>query len=228
MKNFINIVSKTELFKCLTVNELEEIFDGQYYKIKDYEKGSIIYLQNEKCESLDVILRGAVTIQKIDQDGKILTINDFVSGDVLGENLLFSAGINYPMTVAAKTDCTLLHVQKELVLKLCQSNVDFLTSFLRSLSSKTLILSDKLKSLTMKTIRQCLIDFLLIESISQGSTKIKLNMSKKDLAEKLGVQRSSLSRELNKMRKDGLVEFDSKYIEIMDYEHLRQHQEGLV
>lgn len=223
MKNFIKIVSNTELFKCFTDQELEDIFEGHHYIIRDYEKGSIIYLQNEKCESLDVILKGAVTIQKIDQDGKILTINDFVSGDVLGENLLFSANSSYPMTVSARTDCTLLHVQKELVLNLCQSNVDFLKSFLMSLSGKTLILSNKLKSLTMKTIRQCLIDFLLIESFSQGSRKIKLNMSKKDLAEKLGVQRSSLSRELNKMRKDGLVEFDSKHIEIMDYEHLKQH-----
>ncbi|WP_019229283.1 Crp/Fnr family transcriptional regulator [Sedimentibacter sp. B4] len=221
MKDFIKILENTELFKCFNSEELENIFDERYYTVKDYEKNSIIYLQNEKCESLDVILNGIITIQKIDQDGKILTISDFMSGDVLGENLLFSASSNYPMTITAKTDCTLLHMKSSLVLALCQKNECFLKSFLMSLSSKTLILSNKIKSLTMKTIRQLIIDFLLIESFSQGSTNVKLNMTKKDLAEKLGVQRSSLSRELNKMRNDGLVEYNSNYIYIKDIESMK-------
>ena len=221
MKNFIEILENTELFKCFTCEELDSIFDECYYTVKDYEKNSIIYLQNEKCESLDVILKGVITIQKIDQDGKILTINDFLSGEVLGENLLFSASSNYPMTVTAKTDCTLLHLESFLVLKLCQKSECFLKSFLMSLSGKTLILSNKIKSLTMKTIRQYIIEFLLFEYYSQKSTKIRLTMSKKDLAEKLGIQRSSLSRELNKMRSDGLIEFDANYIFIKDVEFMK-------
>lgn len=224
MKSFIKLLKNSELFKCLSDVELENIFNEHYYKIKNYEKKAIIYLQNEKCESLDIILSGAVTIQKIDQDGKILTINDFISSDVLGENLLFSVNSNYPMTVTAKSNCTLLHVKKEIILKLCQSNECFLICFLQSLSNKTLILSNKIKSLTMKTIRQCITDFLLFEYFSQGNSKIKLNMSKKDLAEKLGVQRSSLSRELNKMRNDGLIEFDANYITINNLDLLKQSQ----
>ena len=226
MKNYIQLLKNTELFKCLSDVEIESIFNERYYKIKDYEKNTIIYLQNERCESLDIILEGTITIQKIDQDGKVLTISDFMSGDVLGENLLFSVNSNYPMTISAKTNCTLLQVKRELILKFCQSNELFLTSFLKSLSSKTLILSNKIKSLTLKTIRQCIIDFLLFEYVSQDSAKIKLNMSKKDLAEKLGIQRSSLSRELNKMRNDGLIEFDSKYITIKDVNTLKELSVG--
>lgn len=47
---------------------------------------------------------------------------------------------------------------------------------------------------------------------------IKLNYSKKDLAERLGIQRSSLSRELNKMRRDGLLEYDAKTITLKNIE----------
>jgi Mn-dependent DtxR family transcriptional regulator len=41
-------------------------------------------------------------------------------------------------------------------------------------------------------------------------------MSKKEMAERFGIQRPSLSRELNKMRKDGLLEYDAKTITIKD------------
>jgi len=49
-------------------------------------------------------------------------------------------------------------------------------------------------------------------------------MSKKDLAEKLGVQRSSLSRELNKMRRDGLIDFNANYIIINNLNLLKKSQ----
>lgn len=221
MEKFISLLKSTDLFKNLSEDELRNLFDSNY-KIKEYEKNSIIYLQNEKCESLDVILEGTVTIQKIDYDGKVLTIKNFITGDVLGENLLFSVNNNYPMTIIAKDDTILLHIKKDIVLNLCQTNKYFLLNFLQSLSNKTLILTDKIKSLSLKTIRQCIVEFLIFEYYSQDNTKIKLSMSKKDLAEKIGVQRSSLSRELNKMRKEGLIDFTSKYITINNIEILKK------
>ncbi|WP_346898573.1 helix-turn-helix domain-containing protein [Clostridium sp. UBA7503] len=58
----------------------------------------------------------------------------------------------------------------------------------------------------------------MYESYIQKSNVIKLKVTKKDLAEKFGVQRSSLSRELNKMRKDGLIEYDAYSITIINLE----------
>jgi len=56
----------------------------------------------------------------------------------------------------------------------------------------------------------------MYESYVQKSNIIKLEVTKKDVAEKVGVQRSSLSRELNKMRKDGLIEYDAFSITIVN------------
>lgn len=221
MENFIKLIKNIDLFKCFSENELEKIFNNNYY-IKKYNKNSVVYMQNENCNSLDVILEGILSIQKIDSEGNMLKINDFTNGDIIGENLLFSSNNKYPMTILSKTDVIILHIKKELILKLCQTSECFLYGFLQSLSNKALILSDKIKTLSMKTLRQCIIDFLMYEYYSQGSTEIKLNMTKKDLAEKIGIQRSSLSRELNKMRIDGLIDFNAKYIFIKDIDTLKK------
>ncbi|WP_435788994.1 Crp/Fnr family transcriptional regulator [Clostridium sp.] len=175
-----------------------------------------MYFQNEKFTRFDIILKGTILVQDIDSKGNALTISDFNVGDVLGGNLLFSHKNFYPMTVIAKTDAIILHIKKDLIIKLCQINVVFLNNFLQSISDKTLILTDKVKSLSMKTIRQCIIDFLIYESFSQSSNTIKLQYTKKELAEKFGIQRPSLSRELNKMRKDGLIEYDAHSITIIE------------
>jgi len=208
------------MFKCFTESELTYILKNNNYSIKKYDKNSIVYLQNEICKSMDIILEGALTIQKIDSEGNVISISDFTQGDIVGENLLFSVENKYPMTVSAKIDVKIMHMSKDLILRFCQTNECFLTYILQSLSNKAVILSNRIKTLTMKTLKQCIIDFLLFEYYSQNNKKIKLSMSKKELAEKFGVQRSSLSRELNKMRKDGLIDFDAKYIVITDLDSL--------
>lgn len=222
MKNYIKLLKNTDLFRSFSETELKDIFCNNNYNIKSYDKNSIIYMQNEICKGMDIVLEGIVSIQKISSEGNVLTINDFTNTDSIGENLLFSIDNKYPMTVIAKSDSKMLHINRDLIIKLCQDNESFLISFLQSLSGKALILSNKITSLSMKTLRQCIIDFLLYESFAQDSARIKLNMTKKDLADKLGVQRTSLSRELNKMRKDGLIDFNSKYISIKNMEELNE------
>lgn len=221
MKNYMNFLRNMDLFKDLSSEDIDSVFTKNLYEIKNYRKNFVIYFQNERCTSFDLILKGTILVQRIDSNGNVLTISDFTVGDVLGGNLLFSNKNFYPMTIRAKTDTVILHLKKELILKLCQINVNFLNNFLQSISDKTLILTDKIKSISMKTIRQCIIDFLIYESYSQNSNIIRLELTKKELAEKFGIQRPSLSRELNKMRKDGLIEFDSRSITIKDLRLLK-------
>ncbi len=225
MLTYIPLLKNIDLFKDLSFEDLNYLFTKDLYEIKNYKKNSVIYFQNEKCTRFDIILKGTILVQEIDLKGNALTITDFTVGDVLGGNLLFSNKNFYPMTVLAKIDVTILHIRKDLILKLCQTNVVFLINFLESISDKTLILTDKIKALSMKTIRQCIIDFLIYESFLQKSRIIKLELTKKELAEKFGIQRPSLSRELNKMRKDGLIEYDAYsitiiHMKLLNYSHL--------
>lgn len=224
IKNFIHIIEHTELFNCFPSKELLQLFDKHYYEINEYKKSSMIYLQNQKCTSLDIILKGTIIVQKIDSNGNVLTISSFGVGEMIGGNLIFAHNNIYPMTIAAKTSSIILHIKKGLILELCQMNKKFLILFLQSISNKTLILTNKIKSITMKTIRQCIIDFLTYEYYIQKNTRIILNISKKELAERIGVQRPSLLRELKKMRTDGLIEYDAQSITIKNIELIRKYE----
>jgi CRP-like cAMP-binding protein len=102
-----------------------------------------------------------------------------------------------------------------MVLELCQTDIKFLQLLLNIISDRTIILSDKINEISLKTIRQQIMDFLIYEKELQKSNTVKLPYSKKSMAERLGIQRSSLSRELSKMRADGILLFDSKTITLL-------------
>lgn len=221
MINFIPLLKNIDLFKELTKEDINTVLTKNSYEIKNYKKNSVVYFPNEKCVTLDIVLKGVITVHGIDDKGNYISISDFNIGDIIGGNLIFSRNNFYPMMIISKTDVTILQLKKDLVLKLCQYNANFLGRFLQEISDKTLILTDKIKTLSLKSIRQCIVDFLLYEKYIQKNNVIKLTLTKKQLAEKFGVQRPSLSRELNKMRKDGLIEYDAYSITIVDENALR-------
>lgn len=222
IKNYLSILRLTELFDGFSTEELLNLFKTHNYIISKYNKGSIIHFESEKCNYWDIILKGQVFVQKIDEKGTVLTITEFKVGDSIGGNLLFSRYPYYPMSVVAKSDAEILHIDKDFVLQLCQTSQDFLIQFLTCISDKTAILTSKIKSISMKSIKESIIEFLNYEYYSQKSKEIKLNMTKKELAERLGIQRTSLSRELNKMKKDGLIDYDAHSITICDFDIIRK------
>lgn len=218
IQNYISILKLTGLFDDFSTEKLIDLFEKNSYIISQYKKNSIIHFESEICEVLDIVLKGQIIIQKIDQKGNVLTITEFRTSDTIGGNLLFSNHPYYPMSILAKTDVEVLHIKKNLIMQLCQKSESFLISFLSSISDKTAILTNKIKSISMKSIRESIIHFLNIEYYTQKNSEINLNMTKKELAEKLGIQRTSLSRELNKMKKDGLIDYNAHTILINNFD----------
>ena len=208
MKNNLQLLKKIDLVKSFDANQLESLLQAKGNKVNSYERNNIVHFVGDICENLEIILSGEVAVERIDESGKLMTIAEFFDGDILGGNLLFSKNPCYPMTVTAKKPTIILEISKRQLFDLFASSLDFLKSYLAYISDHSVILGDRIKHYVNRTIRECIISYLDYESKKQESSTIKLTISKKALAERIGVQRTSLSRELAKMRNEGLIEFD--------------------
>lgn len=93
IKELSELIKLNPLFRNITPEEIEQLFSSDNYRIDKYTKDSIIYFQNEKCSSLDMLLSGTVVVQSINKDGNVLTISEFAKGDIIGLNLLFSQNV---------------------------------------------------------------------------------------------------------------------------------------
>ncbi len=229
INNYLGALNNTDLFAGFSRGELKDLLQKSGYELKRYEKDQIVHLQNETCRALDIILEGRVAVQKIDEEGNVLTINVFSAGDIIGANLIFSRDNFYPMTAIADKDTIILHLGREAIVQLGYKKPDFLINLLGIISDRALILADKIKKISHKNIREQIIDFLTYEYHLQKTKEIELNYSKKELAERFGVQRPSLSRELKKMREAGLLDFDARTVTILDLDLIRNRSgDGII
>jgi CRP-like cAMP-binding protein len=215
MSKHIALIRKSVPLSSISDEEINSYLGDGSFKISTYERNNIVHFSGEVCLKLEIILSGKVAVERIDEVGNLMNIAEFYSNEILGGNLLFSKNPHYPMTITVKQPTLILEINKERLFGLFSDNHDFLRSYLEFVSDHATILGDRIKHYVNKTIRECIMSFLEYERQKQNSNPIRLNITKKAWAERIGIQRTSLSRELAKMRNDGLIQYDSKFIEIL-------------
>jgi CRP-like cAMP-binding protein len=218
----IDVLKKSVLFRNFNEEQIKHIVNFFQYKIVEYSKGQTIILEDDHCDSLGIILEGRVELQTIFGNGNVITHLELAVSDIFGEALLFSKHNNYPVYVQAATNAKIMFVSKEKLMHGLLHHPLLLQNFLALLSNKLYVMNNKVKVLSLDSIRKKVSYFLLQQYKQQKNTFIKCILNRKQMAEHLAVQRPSLSRELIKMKEDGLIDFEDKNFIILDLDRLEE------
>ncbi len=204
------------LFKDIKYVDFSNFLNMSNYTIKKYPEGKVVVIEGGNCEELGILLEGLLEVQTFYPSGKLLTFAQLRPVEIFGEAILFSKMNKFPATIGAIKDSKIMFLKKEDLINCLTNCHKFMENFLELLSNKLLILNKKVKMLSLESISKKIDNFLMEEYKKQGSNIIKVSLSRKEMAEHMGIQRPSLSRELIKMRKEGIIEFDKKVIIIKD------------
>lgn len=204
------------LFKDIKYEDLSNFLNMSNYIIKKYPKGNMVVIEGGNFEELGILLEGLLEVQTLYPSGKLLTFAQLKPVETFGEAIIFSKMNKFPATIVAIKDSKIMFINKEDLISCLTNCHKFMENFLKLLSNKLLMLNKKVKMLSLESIRKKIGNFLREEYKKQGSNIIKVSLSRKEMAEHMGIQRPSLSRELIKMRKEGIIEFDKKVIIIKD------------
>lgn len=222
MNEIVNVIKANQLFSRLNEEEIKRCMETVKYSIKSYDKNEVIAYEEDECRSLALILSGVVEIQRLYSNGKYIVLSRLQDGDVFGEALIFSKPKAYPATVVSINKTKILFIDKEDVLKLCSLEERILENFISLLSNKVFILNSKIKSISFKTVRQKVINYILEEVKVQKSNSIALKGTKEEISAIIGIPRPSLSRELITLRELNYIDFDRKNIKVLDSESLEE------
>lgn len=217
----MNALTKLNIFSKFPFEHLEHLLKccGAYYKF--YKKNKIVFLQGNKVDSLCIIISGSVSIEKVDILGNNTYLLDFYEGNFFGEQIVLDKPCISPYTYRCSSDCKILCLpfhkkySTDNCENTCACRLLFRENLLNEIVENNMILINKLEILSKKNIREKIMTFLAHESEKYSSNKVKIPFSKSKFAEYLGVNRSSLMRELSNMKNDGIIELDNKTFTIL-------------
>lgn len=219
-ENIILALKSSIIFKGLKEDEIKEVLSLINYKLQTYDKGENIAIEEDDCNTLGIVIEGKIEPQKIFPSGKAITIDRLERGNTFGEAIIFSNVHKYPATIVCVEKAAVVLISKSEVLRLFAQNNQVLNNFMSVLSNKILMLNKRVKTLSYQSIRQKICSYLLLVYENQKKDVIKLPISRKEMAEYLGIPRPSLSREMVNMQDEGLIEFDKNVVKLVDIDVL--------
>ena len=213
---YIKLLKQTFIGYYLTEDEIKTGLNNFDLNIKHFDQGKWLHLEGDECLYLEILLIGDIVSLQIDECGNERIINIFQSNEIIAGNILFGTSPKYPLFFMAKTKGDLLQIDKSFLFELFIKKPDILRQFLILISDRAVSLGNKIRLAKRRSLRNYIMEFLYTQTLFQNSTTITLPITKTELASRLEVQRTSVSREFSRMEKDGLIKMhNNKTIEIV-------------
>lgn len=214
-------LSQISLFHGTSEEELEIMRQMNCIHRQHFEKNEVIFHMGEVISDLGVVLSGSVLIENTDLWGNRSILSHIPEGHVFAETYAFC---NEPLMVSAVTaePSEILFLNLNLLFNFQKGSFqqgnhffsDEITgqnSIIRNLlhisMQKNLTLSSRIFCTTPKTIRERLLIYLSAQAVKFQSTTFEIPFNRQGLADYLNLDRSALSKELGRMRDEGILKF---------------------
>ena len=129
----------------------------------------------------------------------------------IGVLLAASCNRKSPVTVEATEQLKLLSISIDNIVTRCKHSCLYQDIFLRNyldiVAEKSMVLHDRIDCLIRHSVREKILAYLTRISNEKNCNSFNISFDRHAMAEYLNVDRSALSRELSRMKKDGLIDF---------------------
>lgn len=203
------------LFRGVADHDCKRMITCFNTELKKYRAGSRIADSARNTDRIGIVLSGRAVMVRFDINGVRTIVETLSEQGIFGEFFTFSGSHRSSVEIVADTDCEIMFFCRGELLKRCEKacrcHSMVVENLLMLMSEKTISLSERIEVLSQRTIEDKLISFLQIteDNTPSGDTP-KIPFSTTALSDYLCVNRSSLQREIARLRKSGVLTFSKR------------------
>jgi len=224
-----DLLRRCPLFAGLKEEDLKKI--RAIASLRQVGKKKVLFSEGEEAKGFYVILSGKVKIYKVSSEGKEQILHIVSAPDAFAEAALFLEGI-YPAFAETLSDTQLLFFPKRDFIQLIQKNPQLSINMIVTLSHYLKRFALLIEELSLKEVSSRMAKYLIdlsskFSKEGKSPKEVDLDLSKTQLASKLGTISETLSRTLAKMKTKGIIDVKKNKILILNREALEKLSSGL-
>ena len=202
------------LFLDLSESDLDQLYHAACMRSQFFEKNQTVFHAGDRICEVGIVQTGNVHIEMIDLWGNKSILSSIAPGQIFAETY---AICRKPLLVdvTAAAPCEILFLNLEFLARSFSEPGSCRDAIMQNLFAicvrKNLILSNRIFCTTPKTVRGRLLVYLSSESAKAGSTSFTIPFDRQGMADYLNLDRSALSKELGRMKKDGILDFKKNH-----------------
>lgn len=205
------ILANIPLFDYISESEILKLTECMSASRKAYRKGDIIFLNGNILDVIGIVISGSVLISATDITDNVCVMSVVKAGDIFGENYSLLPKTPLAVDITANENCDIIFLRTDKLFnpcsKACNSHSIFLKNLIISAARKNIALTNRMCDISPKSIRGRVMSYLTRETEKCNSKTITIPFNRLQLAEYLNLDRSALSKELSRMKADGLINY---------------------
>lgn len=216
---FMDVFAVCPLFQGMDETEIQSMVQCLGGKRMDIAKGDPVFLEGDPAEFVGVVLSGAVQIVRDDYLGDRSVMAVAEKGDLFAEAFSCAGENTLPVSAFALQDSRVILFDCKKVLTVCSHACPFhqhlVQNLLQILARKNLSLSRKIQVMSKKTTREKLMAYLMDQAGQKRAWEFVIPHDRQGLADYLSVERSAMSAEISKMKKEGLIDTKGSWFHLL-------------
>lgn len=203
-------LSQFFLFKDVTEDELEQMKEQDCMKSRKYTKNEIVFCTGDLINEVGLVLSGSVIIENIDLWGNRSILSRVEQGEVFAETY---ALCQKPLMIDAVCyeETEILFINLRAILDSKNNTTTWYHKILKNILiisvNKNLTLSTRIFCTASKSVRSRVMTFLSAQAVKNDNMEFTIPFNRQQMADYLNLDRSALSKELCRMRDEGILSF---------------------
>lgn len=209
MQEHFTILGACPLFAGIETSELSALLDCLEAKTVRAEKNGVILLEGDSAQYIGVVLTGGVQVVREDYYGNRSILARLAPGELFAESFACAGVPAMPVSVITTADSAVLLLDCRRITapcsRVCAFHSRLIFNLLQVVARKNLAFHQRLEITSRRTTREKLMAYLLAQAKQAGADHFTIPYDRQELADYLGVDRSGLSAELSKLRREGVL-----------------------
>ena len=224
MEQYFPILKSCALFRGIGEIEFGHLMTCLGAQVKSFRSDEYVFFSGDEINSVGIVLSGVVEVMKENLAGNKHIVAFLGPSDMFAEGIVCTVTRISPVTVRIKEEAKILFIPYERVIKSCGNSCVFHLSLIQNmmvvLGEKNVNLNRKLELLTLKGMREKIASFLMNESNERASSMFQIMLNRTELSDYLNVSRTSMCRELARMKEEGLIDYYGNSFKVVNKDRL--------
>jgi len=219
----LDFLRKSPLCKGLTEPELKRL--SAISNLRKLHKGEMLFFEGDEATGFYLLLEGKVRVYKASPEGKEQILHQINPGQIFAEVAIFE-GQRYPANCSALQDSVVAFFPQNDFIKLIEQSPQISLKIIASMAGFLREFTETVENLSLKEVPARIAGYLLKLPLKENDDTVTLDMTKAELAKKLGTQSETFSRGLRKLSDQKIIKVNGKRILILDRNRLIDIAEG--